>query len=382
MSLTINDYLTHINTSNHFEPIARVELLTNGENIVSNGIFTGRIISGNLNVKKNNGIRRTSSLVLSNNDGKLNPSPDIFWVNQKYALYLGFKINDEDFFIRQGVFIADNPSIEVDGSMSILNISGQDKWSLLDGSLSGILDKTNSVPVDSDPNAAISTLLATSNINDPKSLLADATSILTKYTISVDMGESYGDVILELTNMLSRNVYYDINGNLNSRDDIADELKASLYDFNNGTNFQYLGGKLVYDYKNAYNAVKVIGDNINGQIFDALVENRNNASPLSIDKIGYKLKQPILDPNIYTEELALGRANYELIIASRLSSKVQFSAYPVFHLDVDNICRVTDFRLGLDSERLLINGYQISFGDNPNMTIDATRTQELLFDFN
>lgn len=381
MSLTINDYLDHIGTSSHFRPVAKIELLDQNENIISNGVFTGRIVDGNLNVQKTNGMRRTSSLTLTNSDGYVSPDVDVFWINQKYALYLGFNIDGEDYFIKQGIFVADNPVMVLDGSMPMLRISGQDKWSLLDGSLAGYLDATYSVALNSNPNDAIATLLATANVDDPKDLIADENSVLTAYTTYEDLGGTYANVVLELNNMISRNVYYDTNGNMNFRDDILDENKASLYSFNNGTNRQYLGGEQLFDYQNAYNAIKVVGDNIDGEIFDALVENRNNASPLSIDRIGYKLKQPIEDTNIYTDALAEARAEYELRIASRLSSKVRFNCYPVFHLDVDHICEVTDEDLELESERLLINSYSITFGDNISMTIEATRTQELLFDF-
>lgn len=382
MSLTISDYINHVKTSKSFHPICKVEMLDRDEHIISNYVFDGwRIISGSLTVSQNNGVRRSCSLTLNNYDHYLDPSPDIIWINQKFALYLGFKINGEDFFIKQGVFVMDDPVMDKSGTVPVLKITSQDKWALLNGDLGGNLDATYIIPIGSSPNTALSTLLTVSAIDDPQGLIADATTEVTPYLSQTDIENSYADVALDLTTMLARNIYFDKSGHLNYRDDIDDSLKPSLFDFNDGNTVQYLGGAQTFVYKNAYNIVRVIGNNINGHQASATVRNENSASPLAIERIGEKAMKPIKDNLISTDTLALYRAQYELKQASRLYSSVKFNCYPLYHLDVDNICRVTDPKINLDNERLLINGYTINFGRSNSMSIDATKVQELLFSF-
>lgn len=379
MSLTMSDYMSHILTANTFQPIAKVEVLYQDETLVSNGVFTGRILEGSLSVNLNNGARRSVSLKLANYDLALNPSPDIFWVNQKFALYLGFKINGEDFFIKQGVLAIKDPSLQLDGSMWVLNITGEDKWSLLDASLAGRLLSTLDIPIGTNVNSAVQSVLSLPEINDPQPLIADASTFTTPYTLlSTDKVAS--SVISELGNMISRNYYYDTNGSLNMRDDIDDTLKPSLYDFGASGDKHYQGGVHTSQFSETYNVVTVIGATIQGDIASYQAINSNDASPISINRIGYKIMDDIEDANISTDYLAQLRAEYELKKVSRLYSQIQFSIYPMFHLDVDEVCTITDSNAGLDHEPVIINSYTINFGSNPTMTINATRTQDLLFD--
>jgi hypothetical protein len=382
MAVTLTDYFNHLETSDTFQHIAKIELLNRDETSVSNGVFTGRITGGSLNVSRNNGVRRTCTLILINHDQTLNPSPDIFWVSSKFALYLGFRINGEDFYIKQGIFVLENPSLRLDGSNWVLTISGQDKWSLLDSALGGRLLATTQILVDTDINAAVEQVLALPEINDPKrdALIADPTIEVTFYDIFAE-DKVASTVLLELNSMVSRNIYYDANGNPNFRDDIDDTVKPSLYDFGETGDRFYLGGTYTFPFTDVYNTVIVVGDNINGAIFSYTAENNNDASPISIDRIGRKIAPEINDSNIYTTPLAKLRAEYELKQVSRLITQVQFNSYLMFHLDVDNVCTITDINAKLDHEQVLINSYSINFGSNPSMSINATRTQELLFDF-
>ena len=165
MALTFQDYLNHIKTAKKFKPRCKIELLDKDEHVVSGGVYIGRILDGTLNVQKNNGVRRTSSFILQNSDKSVTPSVDKFWVNQKYALYLGFNIDGEDYFIKQGIFVASNPQLDMNGSMSQLSISGTDKWALLDGTLAGNLTDSFNIPIGSDINTYIYNVLNHSSIS-------------------------------------------------------------------------------------------------------------------------------------------------------------------------------------------------------------------------
>lgn len=381
MAITFSNYLNHLATANTFQPVARVELLNRDETPVSNGVFTGRILDGSLNVQRQNGVRRTCSLKLQNYDSTLNPSPDIFWGSQKFALYLGFKISGEDFLLKQGVFAISDPNLSFDGSNLVLNISGQDKWALLNAQLNGRLLGSTNILVGEDINNAVVQVLALPEINDPQTVITDPTTEVTFYDI-LARDKVASTVILDLGGMLSRNMYYDVNGSFNFRDDVDDTLKPSLYDFGASGDRFYRPGSISYPFSEVYNAVTVTSSNVNGGSYSYTAENRNDASPLSIDRYGYKVAQDIIDNNIGSSELIELRAKYELKQVSRLVSQIQFSSYPMFHLDVDHVCTVTDSGYNLDHEDVLINGFSINFGANPSMTINTTRTQDLLFDFN
>ena len=376
MALNINDYLDYIQNNTIFNFRAKLEFLREDETVYNT--FESDILSGTLNIKRQNGARRTVSLRLKNNEKKYLPNPNTFWINQKFKLSLGLKIGSEFFFINQGVFVLSNPNATSLGSNQEVNINGIDKFSLLDGNLGGTLDSNFNIPVGTNINTGIRNILILPTVNDPISPILSSTNILTPYTIYKDTGQTYSDLLLDMNGMLSRNMYYDVNGALRFQDDTNDSEKGSIYNFGTDINkFMYIDSNYKYGFNELKNVVIVIGDNINGEIFDARAENNDLTSPTSISKIGYKVAQPIRDNLINTTPLAQLRADYELRQVNILQSIITVKNVPVFHLDVDKVVSFTDDNYNIDRERFLIDSISIPLDGQNSMSVTVVDTSEL-----
>lgn len=387
MALNIDDYFDELRKG-RYKPKARISFLRMEDESIYEEIV-GDIVSGSLQISKNNGVRRSCSFRLSNLNKKYEPkylpNVDGLWVNSKFLLELGLDIGGESYFFPQGVFILKNPTIDSDNSGSTINLNGVDKFSLLDGQLGGSLDATYIVPIDSDITSAIKNILGIyldSNSQvpiDPISPILqkiDLSESKTPYTIRQDIGGTYSKVLLELNDLLSRNLFYNELGHLVYEEDFNDSTKGSEWDFTENE-FHYLGSSHTYDFESLYNKVIVVGDNIDGAIFDGSAVNNNPQSETNINRIGVKIKL-VEDPNIYTTELAEKRALYELKQANALQSSISITSVPMYHLDVDKLITLTDKKLGLNEEKFIIQDINLSFGKSPQMTLSATRSTELV----
>ena len=115
-------------------------------------------------------------------------------------------------------------------------------------------------------------------------------------------------------------------------------------------------------------------DNIDGAIFDSLVENNDLQSPTSIPNVGFKRVKTIKDSNIYSTALAEVRAEYELKRATNVLNEISIKSIPMYHLDVDNVITLTDAKHNLDRYRFLINGISLPLGTSGDLTINCVRS--------
>jgi hypothetical protein len=248
---------------------------------------------------------------------------------------------------------------------------------LLDGSLGGELDSTFIIPVSSNVYTAIKSVLSLAGDNIEPNLDSSFSTETTPYTITKEVGDgTLGDILIELAEMLSANIFYDENGRLTFEPDFNDNIKSSEWDFST-TQFNYLGGSNSYKYSKLYNSILIIGDNINGEVFDWTETNTNLLSPTSVNSLGYIRTKIIKDEFIYSDALAELRAKFELKreIAVQLESDI--TCIPMYHLDVDKIITLTNPDLGLISERFLINSISIPFKIGGEMSIQAVKATDL-----
>src|SRR5574344_462538 len=105
------DYITHIKDAKLRNPIYKIELLKQDETPlkeISDDIINN---SGALSIGGNQGIRRSCNFEIDNINNKYSDFISNLTLNSKFKLYMGYKINDEDFYIPQGVFYFDDPNI-------------------------------------------------------------------------------------------------------------------------------------------------------------------------------------------------------------------------------------------------------------------------------
>lgn len=346
--------------------------------------------SGTLSINYQQGQRRSLNFSLRNTDGKWTPDPNTnhLWVGSKFKLELGLMVNETDtYWSPNGVFVISDPTVTHLNSDKQVSIQCYDKFSLLDGTLGGNTEGTYIINVGTNIKQAVKDILMLDNGNgypiDIQPLIFDSNyqNEVTAYTITKSPNSTLGDMIIELANMISCDVYYNENGNLifqSGISDIANIKKPTLWSFKENE-LEYLSSNLSFNFSKVKNRVIVIGGNVNSTIiYSAVAENKNAKSPTKIQKIGIK-NAYIEDSSIYTQQLAQDRANYELnkISIVQLSSNLQ-SSY-MTHLDVNNCIEISDEFLGFKNDRFIIQSLNIPISTGSVIEITCSNISELPF---
>ena len=336
------------------------------------------INSGNFTENYQNGQRKSVNINLINVDGKYTPSINTIWVHDRFRFDIGLEFDGQIYWFPRGIYILGNPSADHQDSDKQVSLTLVDKFAVLEGK-AGTLEATYEIPVDSDIEQAIMGILTLDNGSgypiDLKPIIYDRAfkGLKMPYTLSKDAGSTLGEMLLEIGTILNAEVYYNSQGNLcfiNINETTLDVQKASLWDYSDEDR-DYSNATANYDFENAVNEVHVVGDNINNEIFSAMAKNENPLSPLCIQRIGRRIEY-INDSNIYSDDLAQQRANYELrkfgILKTTMNIQVSFNPL----LFVNNLVTITDKYYNLARERFLIQSISYTIGNESQMTISCS----------
>lgn len=345
--------------------------------------------SGSLQIQYAQGQRRSLNFTLNNESGVFTPNGinSKIWVNTKFQLDLGMEMaNGDVVWNSAGIFVIGTPQITREDARKIIDIQCYDKFALLDGTLGGTLDATYEIDAgEKIYNIIVDTLLQDNGNGVPidlKTIFFDPSLIneSTVYTLSKSANESYGDMLIELANMIACDIYYNTNGNLviqSGIKDISQVNKPTLWIFKD-TEYEYLSGHINYNFTDVRNRVTVVGANVNsdGGLYIAVSENTNPRSQTRVDLIGIK-NYYLEDSNIYTQTLAQDRADYELNKLSIVQQTVQISSAFMIHLDVNNCIAITDDFFNYFDNRFIVQSISIPLSIHSNMTIDCTNIATL-----
>lgn len=370
---TFQDYLNEL-TKTLRRPIIKIEFLRADETPFKDVTIDLRL-EGSLSINNKNGTRRSVGFTLDNITKQYFPDLDSgIWIGRKIKLSMGLRVNDSDYLLESGVFVMNNPMVTSDGSVQIDAI---DKFSMLDGSLGGELDSIFIANAGITVRNVIKTLMLLTT--DTKDVIIDnnIASQTLPYQIIHEEGSTVGDIILELADAFSCNVYYNEQGFLVFEKDTSDATKGSIWTFTDGideTNYQ--GGSADWKFSDVYNSILIIGDNINGAIATGRVRNNDLLSPTSIPNLGFERVKVIHDNIIYNNTLAVERGKYELKRATALLTSSSLSSVPVYHLDVDKVVEIYDDYLNFSGKRCLIDSITIPF-NNTAMSLNLVDTFEI-----
>lgn len=376
--ISINN-LTNILKMPKIKPIFRLFVL-NPDETVNREISQSDIIinSGSFTENYQNGQRKSVSISLVNGDGKYTPGIDTVWIHNKFRLDIGIEHRGKSFWFPRGVYILGNPTASNQHSDRQATWELFDKFAILEGK-AGTLETTYEIPVGSDIKKAIEGILTLDNGSgypiDLKPIIYDRAfeGLKMPYTLTKDAGSTLGEMILEIGIILNAEVYYNSQGNLcfvNINETTLDTQKASLWDYTTSQR-DYFSATTNYDFEGAVNEVQVVGDNINNEIFSAMAQNNDPISPLCVQRIGRRIEY-ISDSNIYSDNLAQQRANYELrkfgILKMIMNIEVAFNPT----LFVNNLISITDPFYKLERERFLIQSISYQLGNESGMTISCS----------
>lgn len=370
-------------------PRFRLSLLYENENFrkdITEYLIAG---SGSLQIQYAQGQRRSLNFTLDNSSGVFTPTginSDI-WVNTKFKLELGMETSIGDIIWNNaGIFVIGTPQAMRQNAQETIDIQCYDKFALLDGTLGGTLEATYEIDAGETIYNVITDTLLQNNGNgypiDSKQIFFD-TSLLnevTQYTVSKSANESYGDMLIELANMIACDIYYNENGNLvvqSGIKDISQVNKPTLWTYKD-TEYEYISGHINYDFTSVRNRVTVVGCNVNSDngIYVAVAENANPRSATRIDLIGIK-SYYIEDNNIYTQSLAQDRADYELNKLSIVQQSIDIESTFMIHLDVNNCIAIDDSFFDYFDERFIIQSISIPLSIHSQITIGCTNIATL-----
>lgn len=345
--------------------------------------------TGSLSINYNNGQRRSTTFDLDNRTGQFTPSIlGKIWINTKFRLELGIIDKDgNEIYSPAGIFVLSNPNTARTGAEFTISIQAYDKFALLDGTLGGNLEAVYEIPAGTSVRNAIENTLLLDNGNgypvDTKSVIFDLNLInrTTKTIISKSPNDSIGSIFIDLANMFGADIWYDTEGHLNfisGIEDISQSNKPNLWTYRD-TELEYIGGDTTYNFEQVKNRVVVAGCNVNGDyIYTGVAENNNPLSPTRISVIGTK-NIYYEDANIYSEELAKQRAEYELNKISILQQTINLQSTYMIHLDVNNCIQLTDSFYDFYETRFLIQSIDIPIDIESVITISCTNIGALPF---
>lgn len=336
--------------------------------------------TGDYNENYQNGQRRSVDISLDNSDGKYTPNLNKIWVNNRFRLDIGI---DSLFMIRtywfpRGIYILGNPTATHSNSDKQVTLSLLDKFAYLEGK-SGTLETTYEIPVGTDIEEAIKGILSLDNGSgypiDLKPIVYDSRFKGRKmpYTLSKDAGSTLGEMLLDIGTILNAEVYYNTEGNLcfiSINETINDTDKPTLWDYSD-VEPEYFNANISCDFENVINEVHVVGDSVTTDLAYAMAQNTNPESPICIQIVGRRVEY-INDANIYSQELAQDRADYELrkkgILETSATVPVAFNPL----LFVNNIITLEDTFFEYKREKFLIQSISYSIGTESQMTLTCS----------
>lgn len=356
---------------------------------------------GTLNVSLQNGKRRQASVSFANLDGAFDFAVNKIWFGKKVRLMMGVKLSDgTDFYLPQGVFYFDSPSLDWKPNSRQASYTLTDKWAYLDGSLFGKLRDTYQVEIGANIFAAMQRVLQISRFTlapstdimqmiDPITpLFTDYfnnrttivngqvyTNNLVPYEIEVEYGQSYANILLELNDLIAGWIGYDATGRLTvlpSENDIADQTKPVLWDYTTDSK-TFLGLSETSNIGEVYNEYTIIGEALDSDFAPmARAINNDATSDTSVGMIGLK-SQTESASGYYTAEQCAALAAFRLKRATVLQKTVTVTSTQMFHLQENNLITVRrSDKQGSPVERHLIQSFSVPLNQTGTMSVTAT----------
>ena len=375
----LNNYFNYIATQKVRRPEYKIDLLHKEDDSII-GSITGAVedSSGSISISNQDGSRRSASFTINNYLNQWQEYFKYLSIGQRFKVYLGYNINNDAVWFPQGVFVYTDPTLQSEGANTIISISGNDKWSLLDGTAGGILDATFQVPAGTSMGKFKLDIVkdyTTPNIDE------SVFNAVTTYDIIHSAGETVADVILEVAANLSCYAYYDENGIFTMRPFDYDDVLSPVYEYTYN-DINYIGASKVLPISQIYNSVLIVSDNLqnaNAPIVASL--DNNDVTDINSVINGATRKVYNVTDNIagiYTQQQADERARYELKKVACMQSTISLTSMPLYHLRENEVITVTDPYLGCNGERFLISGINFSISHDSNMTVDLVKTTKYL----
>lgn len=366
----------------------KVEILDHYENVITE--VTQDISSNNngtISVNYNQGVRRTCSFTLNNIDKQYLPTENSwFWINRKFKLYIGLQDDGNIYWWSQGVYITRTIST----NDNTVTIDGIDKFGFFTSDLNqSVLQGEYIITNDQGSiTSVIKSILMLDMGNgfpiDPIDpiISPEFSNQAIPYDIKKSSGDTLDAIIIELSNALGADIWYDNDGHLNMSKIVDDNVAcgyiymAHQWDFDE-SDCELISSGLDFNLGEITNAITVTSTETmqdNGKIYSYTAENNNASSPVRISSIGKKFSQVVETPMANTYEKCRQYANYLLYknIINSISSSFTCTIIP--HLDVNRVIGITLKEYNFNREPFVVQSITFPFGLG-EVNINATKVQ-------
>lgn len=308
------------------------------------------------------------------------------WGPVRMSFEIGLKISDTTYkWYKKGVFILNTMNeIENQGKKEI-SITLKDKFSLYEGKTGKILSAIE-IPAGSNCVKVIKDLvrqdwgLGYSYDVLPLFIHSSFYDFKTSNAIKKEAGDTISSIFGDLATQMNAEYYYNDEGRFcwdPINETLLDEHKPICYEFNE------LDGDIIdisnnYNFDEAVNMIKVVGNNINDKIHYALAVNDDPRSPISVGNIGKRLGDIVSDINVWSDQIAFDTARYYLkkntlgCITTDLAVKIN----PL--IELNKLIVVIHKIFNYKKEKFIVNSISFSTGSF-EMKIGISNIQHLTF---
>lgn len=365
----------------------RVFLLHENETIHKD-ITSYILAEGSIDKNYQQGQTRGVSLNFINANNLWNPSPvrDGLFANSKFKIQIGLIINDTTYWCDEGVFVCQDPSLNNGSSQKTVSIELFDKFALLDGTISGTMEVDYEIPVGTNMYKAIRSLLRLPKdklgnpydsqlINFPRKYMNE----VIPYTIKKTASNNIGEILIDLGNCISCDVFYDEKGRLTYRDNMDDfdyHNRETVWTYqDDNSEFNEVSRK--DEWSKIKNRYIVIGSNINGMECKGVAENINAASPYNINGV-FGIRPEVIEDNlIYSNNLCQQRAKYELKKNHMRNTSISFQSICLPHVDPNDLVRWSYQDYGFYNQNFIVDSVSIPLKPSERMSLTITNLEDL-----
>lgn len=363
----------------------KVELLDHYEHTIGEVTTKVSATTGTINVKYNQGVRRTCDITIDDINKKMLPNDEnsVFFVNKKFKIYIGlYKKNwsksgsdgsgiyynsqdDTIYWFSQGIFITQ--SCDYDKKNGVLHLSGVDKFGFFTKDLNQhTLQNTYHISADSKLGQLISDIITIDMGNgmptDTQTPIIHTSFVnqVLPYDIEKTANETIGDILIEIATAFNADIYYDTDGHLVFEPNIIDDYNRQAPVFNFGKNDSALiDMTLDFNYGDIVNQITVTGDNSDGVVYSSTATNENPVSSLRVSNIGIKAADIEETAMGYSDKRCSDYANYLLKKKMRIAIAGTITCTPLPHLDCNRVIKVYQNEEDVNEIDLLIEEVQI-----------------------
>ena len=368
-----------------------IKLYTLNEDESINQDVSEYVLSGTYTHNYQQGQTHSLSIILNNADGfwKAEPINGNIWNGSKFRLDIGIYSNGKVFWKKCGVFVVQ--TVDMSGSPTKqASVQMYDKFALFDGKISGKTDGDFKISVGTPLITAIEQCVHYKDDEhgivtyDEKPVVYEVIDpskidIKTPYTIEKSASSTLGDIIIELANMASLDVFYNENGNLTLRPGndvwLEDERPVQWY-YTQYDHLDYAEPTYNINYGEIVNKIIVKGMVAEGKLMKGIAINDNplSKSNIQLNRVNTEI---IEDENIMSDSLAEERAIYEL--NKRLISYAKNSYKSIFvpHLAPKDVVMWTCPEFNIYNEKFIIQSLSFSLESGSFMSIDMTNVKEV-----